>query len=244
MPEPDLVTVGRGLVTVLDRATLSDGIEAVVQNSTDEISPTILASPLDIVEDANPPETIRVDAFGRRDGLGLFRSAVTLRPIATDDISGVATISLSVDGGQTWDEKPVDLATWTFDANGIYAIQVRATDMAGNVEEPKAVEPFAIVQYVAAGTGSQNSLEVSYNTGLRLNGPVFGNNLRLVANTNTEISDLSRPEVVQALSGATLVHRSPRSTTAVPLPISSNRHWTLPKYRHAPVHRGYLSLDG
>ena len=80
----------------------------------------------------------------------------TINGTASDGTgSGVATVEVSVDGGATW-----SLATgtgnwsydWTLPSDGTYIIKSRATDNAGNVEQPGADLTGAI--YTIAGNGS------------------------------------------------------------------------------------------
>lgn len=81
-------------------------------------------------EDVTPPMT-HAEIEGVSGAPGFFRSAVTVRLAPTDDLSGVASSEMSLDGGATWSEYagPVPL-----DGDGAYAIGFRSTDRMGNAE--------------------------------------------------------------------------------------------------------------
>jgi hypothetical protein len=73
---------------------------------------------------------------------GSGKGVVTLSGDASDTGSGIASVELSLDGGQTWGALPLVNETWRFDwdttplPNGEYRVLARALDLAGNVQSP------------------------------------------------------------------------------------------------------------
>jgi hypothetical protein len=84
--------------------------------------------------DSTPPVTT-ANTLGPLAPNGWYKSPVTVNLVATDNRSGVAATSYSLDGGTTW----INGNSTSFSADGIYSVGYRSTDVAGNVEATKSV---------------------------------------------------------------------------------------------------------
>jgi CSLREA domain-containing protein len=86
-------------------------------------------------EDVTAPTT-RAEVDGLAGEPGFFRSAVTIRLVPSDDLSGIESSEISLDGGATWGAYtgPVPL-----DREGTYALAFRSIDRMGNAEAGKTV---------------------------------------------------------------------------------------------------------
>ncbi|KRE64631.1 OmpL47-type beta-barrel domain-containing protein [Paenibacillus sp. Soil750] len=87
--------------------------------------------------DGTAPTTTSVVAPSAPDGpSGTYVSPVTVTLSATDNVSSVGQVVYSVNNGATWTPYTAAL---TFDKQGAYTLQYRATDLAGNSETAKSV---------------------------------------------------------------------------------------------------------
>jgi len=71
----------------------------------------------------------------------LTGKACTIAGTASDNLTGVIKVQVSTDGGTTWVAATGTTSwsyTWNLPVNGSYTIKFRATDAAGNVENPGA----------------------------------------------------------------------------------------------------------
>lgn len=86
-------------------------------------------------EDVTAPTT-RAEVDGVAGEPGFFRSAVTIRLVPSDDLSGIESSEMSLDGGATWGAYtgPVPL-----DREGTLALAFRSIDRMGNAEATKTV---------------------------------------------------------------------------------------------------------
>jgi Big-like domain-containing protein len=70
---------------------------------------------------------------------------VRLKGLTSDSTSGVQFAEISVDGGATWTPATISNGSWSYDwdtrniPNGIYLVNMRAVDNAGNREQPIAL---------------------------------------------------------------------------------------------------------
>ena len=86
-------------------------------------------------EDVTAPTT-RAVVDGVAGDPGFFRSAVTVRLVPSDDLSGIESSEISLDGGATWGAYTGPLA---LDREGLYALAFRSIDRMGNGEAAKTV---------------------------------------------------------------------------------------------------------
>ncbi|WP_166848302.1 OmpL47-type beta-barrel domain-containing protein [Isoptericola sp. BMS4] len=88
-----------------------------------------------VAEDTTPP-AVTADVTGEQDGDGAYVGSATVALSATDEESGVASVEYDLDGsGFMAYTDPV-----VIDAAGEHTLTYRATDEAGNVSEPSAVD--------------------------------------------------------------------------------------------------------
>jgi hypothetical protein len=99
--------------------------------------------------DRTPPITT-ASLAGTIGSNGWFVSSATLTLSATDNASGVASTQYSLDNGATW---TASSSTVSFNADAIYAIQYRSTDVAGN-QEPASTITFKIDKTAPVTTAS------------------------------------------------------------------------------------------
>jgi hypothetical protein len=94
---------------------------------------TTTTNPADDGTDLTPPTTT-ASVTGTAGQPGYYRSAVDIRLVGTDDLSGVAKTEYSLDNGTTWTPytAPVHLS-----ADGSYQMLYRSADWAGNQEVAK-----------------------------------------------------------------------------------------------------------
>ncbi|WP_369373790.1 plastocyanin/azurin family copper-binding protein [Promicromonospora sp. Populi] len=97
-----------------------------------------MSGELVVTADPGPDTTapvVTAEVTGQQDADGAYIGSATVNLAAEDDISGVASIEYSVDGGAYVPySEPV-----VFDEPGMYMLEHRATDNAGNVSEPGMV---------------------------------------------------------------------------------------------------------
>lgn len=117
--------------------TLSNGVHDLeakagdLAGNTKSISGTLRV-------DTNPP----IALFTSHTSNEVVASAVKLRGQSSDAISGLLSAEVSTDGGATWNAATLSGGTWSYDwnttvlQNGMYTVQMRAMDMAGNRENP------------------------------------------------------------------------------------------------------------
>lgn len=87
--------------------------------------------------DGTVPTTTSVVVPAAPDGLsGNYINPVTVTLSASDIVSGVGQVAYSVNNGVTWTPYTAAL---TFDKQGAYMLQYRATDLAGNSETAKSI---------------------------------------------------------------------------------------------------------
>jgi len=78
-----------------------------------------------------------------------------------DQDSGIATVEVSLNGGDTWEESPFSTETWTYSMDnippGMTSILVRGTDNVGNIGEPTIVmidNSIPIIEIISPETSS------------------------------------------------------------------------------------------
>ncbi|NOU75492.1 hypothetical protein GC098_29645 [Paenibacillus sp. LMG 31458] len=91
-----------------------------------------------LIADETPPVTTAVINPAAPDGQNgwYIHQPVTVSLSASEDISGVATIEYSLDGGVTWQSYTSAVA---FNQDGKYILSYRSTDNTGNVEASKTI---------------------------------------------------------------------------------------------------------
>jgi len=107
-------------------------------------------------EDVTAPTT-RAEVDGVAGEPGFFRSAVTVRIVPSDDLSGIESSEMSFDGGATWSAytAPVPL-----DREGIHALAFRSIDRMGNAEPAKTV--VMVVDTVPPGVSIRSPEATTY----------------------------------------------------------------------------------
>ena len=123
----------------LPSVTLSDGVHIVEASAFDRAGNTsTLTRELRI--DTEPPTSLFVGQSNHE----VVSKTVGLGGLASDTGSGVQSLEISFDSGGTWLPAILSGDTWSFKwdtsliTNGVYTAWVRATDAAGNVENPTA----------------------------------------------------------------------------------------------------------
>lgn len=98
--------------------------------------PVQLTSELHTPDVTAPASVARISPEEPTGSNGWYTSNVTVNLSASDDLSGVAKTEYSLDNGATWTPYTVPV---TFNEDGIYTVNYRSTDKAGNVEAVKSV---------------------------------------------------------------------------------------------------------
>jgi len=143
-----------------ETATSSGGLFCSSDFSADNaLRPKLV---VDFVPDIEPPGSVIKEP---KDNIYLKGTEYTVKGTANDNSggSGLAKVEVSVDGGSTWhDAAGTDTWTfnWSFASDGIYKIQSRATDKAGNSETSSTsanitvdnAPPNALIESPAGGT--------------------------------------------------------------------------------------------
>lgn len=114
----------------------SSGVYVMQYRSQDRAGNLEAAKSLEIKLDKTAPAS-GISVTGQAGLEGWYRGEVTLTLSASDDVSGVAGIEYSLDGGQTWQGYA---GPFPISREGIYAIMHRGQDLAGNVEAYRTVE--------------------------------------------------------------------------------------------------------
>jgi hypothetical protein len=123
-----------------------------------------------VTVDTAPPVSALLDPL---DGQVISSTSYTLSGSASDTLSGLAGVSVSVDGG-AW-QPAAGLESWTFTwqgyADGAHTLRTQASDVAGHVETPSAgltVSVDTATPELAAFTPLSGSLDVSLDAALVL----------------------------------------------------------------------------
>lgn len=111
---------------------VSEGMHTVTYRSTDGAANVEANRTLTIGVDRLPPIS-QLQLQGTPGNSGWYVTSVTLSLSATDDVSGVANLSYSLDGGP-WRDYAAPLVA----DNGVHIVLFRATDVAGNRESTNA----------------------------------------------------------------------------------------------------------
>ncbi|HEY3109314.1 MAG TPA: nidogen-like domain-containing protein [Chloroflexota bacterium] len=136
-----------GAVTIVGEGLALTGSVAVADVAGN--AQTFTTAPVRI--DRTPPTTTL--ALSGTGSNPRFSGPVTLALSAVDALSGVAQSSFSLDGGQSW--QPYSAASPpVLSDDGDYQVQVRSTDLAGNVEIPAAPISFLIDRTAPVLTGA------------------------------------------------------------------------------------------
>jgi hypothetical protein len=123
-------------VTPGARGSIALGPAPVVRYQDAALTPTTSTTSETLeTEDVTAPTT-RAEIDGVAGEPGFFRSAVMVRLVPSDDLSGIESSEISLDGGATWGAYtgPVPL-----DREGTHALAFRSIDRMGNAEATKTV---------------------------------------------------------------------------------------------------------
>ncbi|MFC5450084.1 OmpL47-type beta-barrel domain-containing protein [Paenibacillus aestuarii] len=114
-----------------------DGKYTLSYHSTDNAGNTEAVQTTNINLDSSAPVTTAVVSPSDPDGQnGWYVHPVTVTLNAADNLSGVAKMEYSLDGGKTWETYTAPL---TYSQDSKYTISYRSTDNAGNVEATKTI---------------------------------------------------------------------------------------------------------
>jgi hypothetical protein len=118
-----------------------DGINSILVKTYDKAGNMLSNQAQVKVDTGMPTSTFTSPANGSTDTLA--RNTLPLAGVASDTLSGIASVELSYDGGKTWVLTALSPdGKWTYDfdttkvPDGIYAIIVRTMDVAGNTVVP------------------------------------------------------------------------------------------------------------
>lgn len=142
--------------------TLTDGIHTIQYRATDNAGNVTQTTPQEIKVDTTAP-TLSVSMTGATGQNNWYISNVTLTPTASDSMSGLAILEVSLDGG-AWLGTESNQSTVISD--GAHIVQFRATDNAGNVSQT-ATQPINVdattpsLSLNISGTRGQNDWYIS-----------------------------------------------------------------------------------
>jgi hypothetical protein len=105
----------------------TDGTHTIQFRASDNAG-NVAETDIQVINVDTTAPTLNLAATGTTGQDGWYISAVTLTPTASDDLSGLASLEVTIDG-ITWNSvhAPITLS------DGTYTMQFRATDQAGNV---------------------------------------------------------------------------------------------------------------
>ena len=123
MPTPDKVALGTYLLSAVDYASLNNSINAVANGQAATISTYIAGTSISVVQDITPP-TITINS--PTNGQTFTRCDKPLVNFTvTDDLSGVKTVSASVDDNLVTSGTNLNVLFWNL---GVHSLIVNATD--------------------------------------------------------------------------------------------------------------------
>jgi len=127
-----------------------DGTYTIDCLVTDGYVQTVTNNPITVmVDNTRPTSAITAPAKGA----ALNGTSYQITGTAADNLSGVSKVEVSTDGGKTWNSATITSGSGTTSAawcygwtlsDGAYSIKSRATDIAQNVETPKAAAAVAV----------------------------------------------------------------------------------------------------
>ena len=125
--------------------TLSYGSHTITLTVDDAKGGTATDEVVIIIQDTTPPRSMINGITGTTGNNGWYRSAVTVRLLATDACTGVQEIRYSVDGGPDT-VAPGENVSVAIAQDGSHGIAYFARDRAGNTETPHNTQPVKIDQ--------------------------------------------------------------------------------------------------
>ena len=142
--------------------TFSDGVHTIQYRAYDNAGNYTETDAQEIKVDTAAP-SLNVSTTGANGLNGWYISSVTLTPTASDSMSGIALLEISLDGGE-WVAAESDQGTVI--SEGVHTVQFRATDNAGNVSQtaPQEIKVDTITPGLSlevSGTRGQNDWYVS-----------------------------------------------------------------------------------